>query len=81
MNEKQYAEMEASLINIGESYFAARHEMLGSINNKRLFEAGFIRGYKECIKEKCDRLLVLATKHCPSDHRDFEEIKRLAGDC
>lgn len=26
------------------------------------------------------RLLTLATKHCPNDHRDFEEIKRIAGD-
>lgn len=27
-----------------------------------------------------ERLLVLATKHCPSDHHDFEEIKRIASD-
>ena len=26
------------------------------------------------------RLLTIATKHCPNDHHDFEEIKRIAGD-
>jgi hypothetical protein len=27
-----------------------------------------------------DRLLVLATKHCPRDHHDWQEIMRIAGD-
>ena len=29
-------------------------------------------------EEDTKRLLVLATKHCPQDHHDFEEIKRIA---
>lgn len=29
-------------------------------------------------KEKLDRLLTLATKHCPRDHHDWSEIVKIA---
>lgn len=38
---------------------------------------------EECFTEvmaERDRLLVLATKHCPLDHHDFQEILRIGGD-
>lgn len=80
MNEEQYAEMEANEIDKEDSYFAARQRGNDTMHNRKLFEAGFERGYKEGMKEKHGRLLVLATKHCPNDHHDFEEIKQIAND-
>lgn len=32
------------------------------------------------LSEKADRLLVLATKHCPKEHHDWQEVLRIAGD-
>lgn len=37
----------------------------------------------ECFEEvmaERNRLLTLATKHCPRDHHDWQEILRIAGD-
>jgi len=31
-------------------------------------------------RNDCDRLLVLAAKHCPRDHHDWQEIQRIADD-
>lgn len=35
--------------------------------------------FKEVMAER-KRLLTLATKHCPRDHHDWQEILRIAGD-
>ena len=32
------------------------------------------------VRAERDRLLVLATKHCPHSHNDWQEILRIAGD-
>ena len=32
------------------------------------------------MKMERDRLLVLATKHCPKNHHDWDEILKIAGD-
>ena len=33
---------------------------------------------KEQLQKDNTRLLVLATKHCPIEHHDFDEIKKIA---
>lgn len=40
-------------------------------------ETGAVTGIH--LDKDYSRLLTLATKHCPNDHPDFEEIKRIAG--
>ena len=37
------------------------------------------RSHKK-LKLERDRLLVLATKHCPKNHHDWDEILKIAGD-
>ena len=47
---------------------------LGALSNL------YTRIHSECemLREERDRLLVLATKHCPRDHHDFSEILNIA---
>ena len=37
------------------------------------------RSHKK-LKLERDRLLVLATKHCPKNHHDWDEILKISGD-
>ena len=39
-----------------------------------------IHAERDVIQRERDRLLVLATKHCPKNHHDWQEILRIAGD-
>lgn len=55
---------------------------IGSINGHWFDFADktlFVKSEKEEIQQKTERLLVLATKHCPRDHHDWAEILVIAG--
>ena len=45
-----------------------------------LFEKGDIALQLAILDCERERLLVLATKHCPNEHHDFDEIRQLAND-
>ena len=52
------------------------YEFLGALSN--LYTR--INAEYEILREERDRLLVLATKHCPRGHHDFSEILKIADD-
>lgn len=39
-----------------------------------------VKQERDRLRKERDRLLVLATKYCPKDHHDWQEILRIAGD-
>jgi FtsZ-binding cell division protein ZapB len=54
----------------------------GGIANCSKFADELMTANKELsarVQER-DRLLTLATKHCPREHHDWQEILRIAGD-
>ena len=51
------------------------HGFLGALSN--LYAR--MRAERDEIREERDRLLVLATYHCPREHHDWQELLQIAG--
>jgi hypothetical protein len=52
---------------------------LSKKDTRALYEA-MKKYYGDLENDQRNRLLTLATKHCPRDHHDWQEILRIAGD-
>jgi len=50
------------------------HLLLGALSN--LYTS--VHAERDVLREERERLLVLATKHCPRGHHDWQEILRIA---
>ena len=52
------------------------HEFLGALSDLYLR----LSRERDKLQQERDRLLVIATKHCDSNHHDWDEILRIAND-
>ena len=52
----------------------------GMIISQHIKRSALSEGWPSSRRSTCHRLLVLATKHCPKGHHDWEEILRIAGE-